>query len=139
MGPRDREMARRIEQRPVLVAPVRTPTRIVIGKGNTIYTSTGTYKTYGCKAGQNPTAVSAGMRNATTKTWIPTDDTWDNGICYGYLTNGTVVAVALQFNSVSGQVSNAGALIEGAIIYSMKRTTYTLSGDVLTIYLVDEF
>lgn len=134
-----REIRRRLEQRPVVVVPQRALSRITIGRGNTVYTSTGTYKTYGCKAGYNPTTVSAGMWNAGTKAWIPADSTWDDGICYGYLDSGTVVAVATRFNSISGRVVNSGALIEGAIVYSKTRTTYTLSGDVLTIYLVDEF
>jgi hypothetical protein len=125
----------RLAIRPVVDVPVRVPIRIRIGRGNAVYSTL----VYGSKANYNPTTVSAGMWNAGTKAWIPADSTWDNGICYGYLDSGTVVAVAQRFNSISGRISNTGALTEGAYIYSQTSTTYTLSGDVLTIYLVDFF
>lgn len=140
MGPR--EIRRRLEQRPVLtVPPTPPPVRIRIGRGNSIYVA-GSFTVYGSKAGQNPTTVAAGMWNSTTKAWIPADTTWTDGICYGYLDSGSVVAVAQKFNSISGKIIDPGALVEGALIYSGTTTKFTMvaaPNDVVTIYLVDEF
>lgn len=135
----DRQMRRRMEMRPVISAPASHPIRIRVGRGNTIFTSTGTLVVYGCRSTFNPTSISSGMWNSTTKAWIIADATWDNGVCYGYLDSGTVVAVALKFNSVTGRVQNYGPLTDGAIVYSGTTSRYVLGADTLTIYHVDSF
>lgn len=114
------------------------PQRIRIGRGNSLYVA-GTLTVYGSLAGENPTSVSAGMWNATTKVWIPANSTWDDGICYGYLDSGDVVAVAQQFNSITGSIATPGALVEGMLVYSASVTTYVLGSDTLYINLIDEF
>ncbi len=134
------DMALRPIRVPTRGGAVSLPSRIRIGRGNSVYIA-GAFAVYGSKPGQNPTSVSAGMWNSGTKQWIPADATWDDGICYGYLDNGEVVAVAQKFNSLSGKIIDPGALIEGALIYSASTTSYTFPGpgDTVTIYLVDEF
>jgi hypothetical protein len=143
---RDIAMLRRDIERLQARVPLRqpaggtpAPVRLRMGRGNQIWASTGSLRIYGAKGGINPTAVSAGMWNSTTKAWIPADATWDNGIGYAYTDSGSVVAVAPQFNGVAGLVLSSANLTEGAIFYSQTTTTYVLGADTLTIYLPDFF
>ena len=132
------DMGRRLDRVPARWARGVPLTRIRIGRGNSVFSSGG-FTMYGSKNNFNPTTISAGMWNATTKAWIPADTTWDNGVCYGYLDGGAVVAVAQRFGGKSGKITNVGVLCEGALVYSATTTTYALGADTLTIYLVDEF
>lgn len=119
-------------------APLVLPTRLRVGRGNLVFTS-GAVNIYGAKAGYSPTAVSAGMWDATLKAWIPADSTWDNGIGYAYTDAGAVVAFASKFGLTTGLL---GPFTEGAIVYSGATESYTFLAspfDTVTIYIVTEF
>lgn len=114
------------------------PVRLRVGRGNPVFTS-GAVNIYGAKAGYSPTAVSAGMWDSTLKEWIPADSSWDNGIGYAYLDDGTVVAFASKFGATTGLL---GPFTEGAIVYSGTTESYTFLSspfDTVTIYIVTEF
>lgn len=119
--------------------PSVNPIEIRIGRGNVVYNSGGSFKIYGCASGANPTAIAGAMWDSGTNAVIPLNDTYTSGICYGYTSASALVFVALKFNSIQGQVTNAGALTEGAIVYSKSSTYYTLGADAIRIYLVDRF